>query len=327
MAYFNLCRLNLKKSQTSASTHVAWQQRDYTQFSAEELFKQLEEFNLFLDQKSFLSLAEPFESPEALLQALFPVSKEIEIIGPPYVRIFALWKLLAKHKRSLSILGYDLDRIIEKYDTKQDFSTEHLQNLLWECLRVLENSAHTPEENKAAFQQFSEYLAHNLEWFLYDYAKSLLAEGNNLQASEIIDDFFPYIHNESLFHFLQISQLFDISPSTMIRKVRSLIEEDNQSTDLLLEIARFAKTQKQKQLFLEIIPHLKNSLSTEKDFLETLSLSCDLMKNIGDITLYERLHTLISERNRSQHSPILDKTDQAVEKYFSLMQNPNGVES
>lgn len=327
MAYFNLCRLSFNKLKVPLPTDIAWQQQDYSNFSVEDLLQQLEDYNIFLDKKSFISLTQQFESPETLLQTFFPHNKEIEIIGPPYVRIFALWKLLAKHKRSLSILGDDLDRVIEKYDAKQEFSTEHLQGLLWECLRILENSAHTSEENKAAFQQFSEYLAHNFEWFLYDYAKSLLAMGSNLQASEIIDDFFPYIRDEPLFHFLQISQLLEISPSIMLQKIRGLVEEDNHSTDLLLEIARFAKTQKQKDLFLEIIPHLKGSLSKEEDFREALSLSCDLMKNIGDIALYERLHTLVSERNHAQQNPLLDKTDQAVEKYFSIMQNAQRMES
>ena len=81
----------------------SWQVKDYRKLTEEDLFNAFEKDQCFLDKQTFLSYVDESDSPEELAETLF---HQLDILEKEqrFLYIFELWRRLASHKQTLSIL-------------------------------------------------------------------------------------------------------------------------------------------------------------------------------------------------------------------------------
>ncbi len=321
-ALYNLIRMNWEEDPSLPVE--PWQVQDYRGLTTPQLFKELSNLSIPLDEKRFFSYAEQTLSPEELAETLW-VGDTFEEFDHAYLLIFELWRRLLPQKESLSIFCDELDVLMSLYDADELESEETLVSALSDLERILEEHTDQGEDPKEIFQEVSLHCAHDLESFIFDFASSEIDKDRPLSASELIDGFSSYIGDTQWFEFLKLRLLASSDSEEADPMLARILEDQKEDPDfeLLLEIARFVISRGETALFFEVAQEAKNLIETEQDFQELLAIASECYTLMGKEEKVKKIAEILKNR---QEIP-LEKEVSITDKDFKLIDDFNWSEA
>jgi hypothetical protein len=256
-----------------------WQVEDYRCILTEELFTRLSHLGIPLDKERFSSYAEEENSPEELTDTLW-ADEDLENFDRAYLIVFELWRRLLPNKQSPSIFCDELDRLITQYDQESLEDEDQLYEALIELEKILDQNTDHGVDPHLVFKEISLYCAHDLESFIYDFAAEEIDRQQNLNASELIEGFSPYITDEDWFEFLQLRLLEGVDPQEAEAMLARIIhkQKDHPDFELMLEIARFLINRGAIAYFIQTLKQARPHIQTEQDFQEILAIACQFYR-------------------------------------------------
>ena len=316
MTYKGRALYNLIKMNFNHDPHLeveSWQIEDYRNFSIEELFKRLEEHQIYLDKDHFLLYVEEADSPEELADFLC-VEEDYIKHEKVFLLVFELWRRLSPLKQVLSILCDELDHLIEAYEEGRQNNDEELQKQLLNTQRILEDYVDKGGDPLEGFKLISEYSCHNLELFIYEYIAHQIDIENDLYASEFVDGFYPYIKNKYWFDFLRIRLVSAVDPEEGNIMLDRLLESLTERSDLplLYEILNFLIYIGNKEQLLSTFNTVFRFLEVEDDLRELLSVVLDYFSYNKKIKEEKVIITLLEQRKEKSPEEKLNSQDSTL---------------
>lgn len=308
-ALYNLLRFSWLEDQ---SLEVEpWQIEDLRQVSSEELFLRLQKFGIVLDEGRLLLYAESCEAPEELVECLWVEEEEGDSqFDQAYLILFELWRRFLPHKQSLSIFCDELDHRISLYD-QDALGEDQLQEILKSLEDVLDENVDKGGDPQEIFATISSYCAHDLERFIYDYIVDQIDAENEMGASELVEEFYPYIKDSKWFDFLRCI-LFAVTDSEKAQlELRRLLEQlqEEPDFDLLVEIAEYLVHQEGQSLFIQTMNQAIQLLETEEQFQELLEIVVRFFQCTDRDEEYQIFQSLIEKRSHHSLDMPLDEAD------------------
>lgn len=294
----------------------AWCLEDLRLIELEELFQRLEKMGIFLNKLSFVNYAEEVESPEELAELVLDGISEIKKYDQGYLTLFEIWRRLLPEKQTISIFCDELDRRIELYDQGLLESDEPIQDALANLVEVLEENIDAGATPSDIFKSLSEYLAHDLESFLYDYISEVLDEENLLYGEELLEDFSPYVSEPDRFAFLEAR----LVSYTNIREANDLVEgllKKKLDATFLLDILKFLSTSGDRSLFLTTVKKISPLIQTQDDLYEVLSVAAEYYSRLDEDRLEDAILNLMTKVKESD-SPVSSK-DSHLREFLKLL--------
>lgn len=300
-----------------------WQVEDLRLLSEAELFKRLKGLDIDLTKKSFNEYAQSISSPEELVDALW-VSEEVdERFDQAYLLLFELWRRLLPEKQSLSIFCDGLDHLLYLYDQGKIENEEVLQTALKDLETLLDENVDRGGDPQELFAEISNYCAHDLEAFIYDYTAEQIENGHSLYASELIDGFCQYVSDSKWFEFLRAALLFETDEEESRVLFERLFEHlhENPDLDLLIECARFLIKRGSPKLFLSAIKQARPLIETEQDFQEILALTSQFFRLLEREDVCKKLDPLLKQRQSYPLNQKIESGDPALSQYYKLLKD------
>jgi len=321
-ALYNSLRISwLQDGQISVEP---WKVEDYRLLGVDALFSRLQERSLFLDRTSFKTYADQFDSPEELTQWLI----DDEELSPEdydqiYLVIFELWRRLAAEKPSISILCDELDLQIYHYDQGNVDHLETLQDAINNFHVVLEENVDQGMQGEEVFAAVSEFCAHDLEHFFYDYIADQIDAQESDYAMELIDQFYPFVSDKKWFDLLK-ARLVNIrdlhEANAMIEQVfLANKEEERPSLALNLDILSLMVQGGNYDLFLQIIAHTLSLIECEEEFIELLTVTADYFRCLDEDGIQEKIEQLIAKRAHREKSASIEQEDADIAAFKALL--------
>lgn len=319
-ALYNLIRMNWLED--PALPVEPWQVEDYRSIPTEELFTRLSHLGIPLDEQHFLLYAEEENSPEELTDTLW-VHEDLENFDQAYLVVFELWRRLLPTKQSLSIFCDELDRLITQYDQESLEDEEQLYEALIELERILDQNTDHGVEPHLVFKEISLYCAHDLESFIYDFASEEIDQEQNLNASELIEGFSPYITDEDWFEFLQLRLLEGTDPQEAEAMLARIIHEQKDQPDfeLMLEIARFLVNRGAIAYFIQTLKQARPHIQTEQDFQELLAIACQFYRLLDKDSEALITGDMLAKRQQLPLEKEIHADDPDVKALYDLVQD------
>jgi hypothetical protein len=292
-ALYNLLRLNAAEDATVDAE--PWALENLREIPEEELFARLKNKGIELDIHTFLQFTETTDTPEGLSEILLSDIAEEKEQDALYLIIFELWRRLLPERPSLSIFCDELDYQIALYDQNPKMSDEHIQDCLANLIEILDENVDTGVEPGEIFVSISNFCAHDLESFLYDYIADLLDNGSQLYASELLEGFSPYINDPIWFNFLRarLISFTDIGKANAM--IHQMIEEDL-PLDLLLEILSFLVEAGEHELFVATFKKILPLLKSEEELSEILEMGAEFFTRLDQDQHAEEIQNLLQQR-------------------------------
>ncbi len=320
-ALYNLLRITwLEDRQVKIKP---WQVEDYRSLSTESLLSRLRDLGIVLDESSFLAYAEDCDSPEDLVDCLWVDEEDLDRQDASYLILFELWRRLLPEKQSLSIFCDELDQLIELYDQGELTDEEALQESLEDLEDILDEAADSSGSPEKAFEEISQFFAHDLYGFLYDYISDQIESGNDTYASELIDAFHEFTPDKKRFDLLKAWLFARMDVEELNRVAGRLLEEllEDPDLELLLEIAKFLVHRGDVRLFMRTVRHAISLLKTEEQFQQLLHLTAEYYRCLDKDEEEKFIHQLIQKRKeRNLHMP-LDPSDQAIQHILEIVKH------
>lgn len=303
-AIYNLLRLNARED---PSLQVEpWALEDLRSIELEQLWKKLTVLGVRLEKESFLHYAEECDSPEQLAELIVDENQAPEIFDRIYLLLFEAWRRLLPERPSLSIFCDELDAQIDLYDMSVLNSDEHIQDGLANLLEILEEHIDAGMNPQKAFVSVSEYCANDLESFLFDYISDLLDQNNTLYASELLEEFNPYISHSPGFLFLQARLLSFTDIKEANRNIKALLTKELDS-DLLFDVLHLLVTTGEHDLFQSAMRKLLPQLNNEEDLHEAMDLAADYFRRLDHDELEQAILHI-----KNQATPDVDQFQKLV---------------
>lgn len=294
-AIYNLLRINAKED---PSLKVEpWVLEDLHSLPLEVLFSRLKKKGISLEKASFLQFAEESDSPEELAELLLPEGLEPAEQDRLYLLLFELWRRLVPERPSLSIFCDELDRWIERFDTDLIDSDEPMQDALANLVDILEEHVDAGLKPHEAYARISEYCAHDLELFLYDYMSNLIDEENPKYAMELLESFAPALPHSLRFRLL--GARLSTEPAESNRLLKEVVEHPKADLALLFEALRCLTGIGEGDLFPRTLQKVIHGIKTEEEFQEVLELSAEYYRRLDQDHL-EQAILQIKEKRGSQ---------------------------
>ena len=317
-ALYNLLRISCiedRKTQVKP-----WQVEDYRSLPQEEIFSRLKDLGVVVDESLFLAYAENCDSPEDLVECLW-VEEDLDRQDQAYLLLFELWRRLLPHKQSLSIFCDELDQLIEAYDQGVLVDEEVLEQRLKELEDILDEAADLSGEPETVFEDLSQFCAHDLHGFLYDYVSDQIEQGDETYASELINAFYEFLPDKKSFDLLKAWLFASMDLEELNRVAERLLNEllEEPDLDLLFEIAKFLVHRGDVRLFMQAIQHAIPLLKTEEQFQQLLRLTAEYFRCLDKEEEEKHIHELIEKRVAQDLLKPLDPSDQALRHIMGLI--------
>ncbi len=295
-AIYNLLRLNAQE--TSGADVEPWALENLRDISLDALFQRLSVWGISLDKNSFISFAAECDTPEDLAELLQEESVSPKQHDQVYLLIFELWRRFLPEKQSLSIFCDELDHRIFLYDQGVFESDEPIQDILANLQEILDENQDEGEDPLEIFQAISEYCAHDLEGFIYDYITELLDGGDVSYAQELAEGFFPFLPKSLWTQFLRARILSFSDPSKANAEVARILDKhpDNE-TPFLFETLRFLSVSGEHRLFIAVIQKIIAQLQTEEEFEELLEIAADYYRRLDQDDVEMAIERLMKKRS------------------------------
>lgn len=275
-ALYNLLRLNAEHDPTFSCE--AWQIENMRVLSSESLFERLQNLGLILDDKRFHSYGSEADSPEELTELLVEEEADQRVHDHIYLLLFELWRRRFPEKQTLSIFCDELDHQMDLYESSELVSDESLQDALANLVDILDEHVDEGADPKKIFVRINQYCANDLVQFLFDYISDLLDTDSLLYASELIDDFEPYLSGLPWMEFLTIRLLALSDPIAANVQMAKLLKKKEMPLGLLIELLRFQVTYGEKELFFALLQSMAPLIKTSEELHEVLELSAEYFR-------------------------------------------------
>lgn len=295
-ALYNLFRLNAKEEQ-EADDSASWRLENFRSLPIEKLFERLSKEGLLFEKSTFIKYAENLDTPEDLADFLLEDTADPKQYDRCYLYLFELWRRLLPEKLSISIFCDELDHRIELYDEGKLESDEPIQDALANLEEILEENSDAGGKPVDVFIRLSEYMAHDLEGFLYDYISDILEEENLLYAQELIDGFSPYMADASWFEFLRAkyASYQDIKEANDL--FFKLLKKEPEKI-LLLEMIKFLSKAGDRSLFPLAVKKILPLLQTQGELHEVLRSASEYYRRLDQdyleaaiLKIMKKIHT------------------------------------
>jgi len=314
-ALYNLLRLNSLEDPSISAEE--WQIKDLRTLSLDELFHQLNNLNIQLDKHAFVQYANSCESPEDMTDVILAEIDEQSLYDMVYLLVFEIWRRLVPEKQTLSIFCDELDNRIYQYDQGILDNDEIIQDSLANLMEILDENADLGVEPKEIFNSLTEYCAHDLEGFLYDYICEQIDAGYFLYAAELIDGFYPYLSDLKWFDFLKAKVVADEDISDANEIVKKLVKElkKNNDLDLQLEILRFMVQVGDRALFVKLAKLTLEILNTEEDFVELMKIVADYYRRLDQDDIEKSIQRIMNLRQDKEPAEKINLEDPDIKKF------------
>jgi len=273
-ALYNLLRFNAKKDPSIKAE--PWALENLREASLDALWRKLVRLKIPLDATHFVQFAKECDSPEALADLLLDET-QANLYDPIYLILFELWRRFFPERASLSIFCDELDFQMDHYDSGELQSDEPIQDGLANLLEILEEHVDQGMSPKLAFTSVSEYLATDLTTFLYDYILDLLDQGGTLYASELIEEFSPYIPDPIRFDCLAVRLQTNIVQAN--QQIKALLHKPLEQ-DLLFDLLHLLAAIGEHELFQAAIKKLLPTLTDEEEIEEILDIAIEYYRRL-----------------------------------------------
>lgn len=306
---FNLLRMNWL---IEPFPDVAdWQIEDYRTLTIDQIFKRLEQDELRLDVETFLAYAENSETPEELTNVLTEGVEETATQDRIYLLIFELWRRLLPEKPCLSIFCDELDYYIGLYDAGELESLEPLEDTLINLKAILEENTDLGNPPPEVFQTVSEACANDLEDFLYDFIADQIDQGNDSYATELLDIFYPYIHELRWFDLLRARVVALTDPQKVHQLLHKIVEEAEKDPDLAfnLEVLSFMVQGGEREALIELVEQTLSLIATEEELHDLLTTCADYYQRLDYEWEEGALQKLIANRQKRKKDEPVSRED------------------
>jgi len=294
-AFYNLLSMNLCDEHYP---HHPWQIKNYRELKTSELFEILRIEELHVDLDVFLLYSEKCDSPEEIANVLVEDQEDEERLEKVYLVVFELWRRFCREKESLSVFCDELDHQIFQYDQIHN-NVDQLQELIDQLQDILYQNTKEGENPKDVFIVVSEFLAHDLEEFIYDFSADLLDEEEGLYVSEIIDGFYDYIEYPLWFDFLRVRVVALADPLEATTLLQLLVEkvEEQEDLDLYFEILKTLSYEEEIPLFNLVFEKIEPLLHQEEDFQDLLEIMKDYFSSLDKEEEEKKVDEILKQRN------------------------------
>jgi hypothetical protein len=180
---------------------------------------------------------------------------------------------------------------------------------------------------REAFQSFSQYCSQDVESFLYEYHSDLIDEDKLLDASDLLDRFYPFFLDTTWFDFLRARILTPTDPHEANIVFKSILEElkEELDLDLLLEIAAFLVHHGDPHLFQQAASQAFELLTIEEDFQELIATVADYYQCIDQEKEAEELQSLFKNRKDKSLDKMLDRADPDLAIFEVYLKTSTGM--
>ena len=296
---YNLLRMNWLRDPTV--TAEPWQVADYRHMPLETLFDQLGRLDIPLDRISFLALAEELDSPEDLTEHLIADKQvDTEAYDQIYLLLFELWRRFIPEKLCLSVFCDELDYQIELYDSGELTNFEMLEDVLSNLVIILNDNSEDDIDPKIIFQSISARCANDLETFFYDFITDQIENKNLPYATELLEDFGPYVSDSKWIELLKARVLTftDIPKANYL--IRQLMRRvaDKPDPEFNMEVLSVFLQGCEKDLFLSLVNQTLPLIKTEEEFQDLLAISADYFHFLDEDQQEKALQKILKERSK-----------------------------
>ncbi|MBS0652290.1 MAG: hypothetical protein JSR39_02045 [Verrucomicrobia bacterium] len=297
-----------------------WQVEDYRSLSTDTLFARLKDLGIVLDEQSFTAYAESCDSPEDLVECLWVDEDDLDKQDASYLLLFEIWRRLLPQKQSLSVFCDELDQLIEQYDQGLLDDEEVLQKNLEDLEDILDEAADLSGSPVKVFEDLSQFCAHDLHGFLYDYISDLIERGDETYASELINAFYEFLPDKKWFDLLKAWLFASMDIEELNRVAGRLFEQllDEPDLDLLLEIAKFLVHRGDVRLFMHAARHAIPLIKTEEQFQQLLRLVAEYYRCLDKDEEENHIHQLIQKRAEHDLQMPLDPSDKTLQHILGI---------
>jgi len=290
-ALYNILRLTAKDDPSIEAE--PWALENLREVPLEALWKKLARLKVPLDAAHLKQFAEECDSPEMLTDLLLDETQS-DVYDQLYLVLFELWRRFFPEKASLSIFCDELDFQIDLYDNEKLQSDEPIQDGLANLIEILEEHVDQGISHQEAFTSISEYFANDLVSFIYDYITDLLDQDNTLYASELLEEFAPYMPDPLRFDCLEAS-LFSLTDVVQANHlIKSLLDKPLEP-DLLFDLLRLLAAVGEHDLFLTAIKKILPCVKEEEDIEELMDLTVEYYRRL-DLDEQEQAILRIKEK-------------------------------
>jgi hypothetical protein len=304
-ALYNLLRLNWR---VDPSLEVeAWQVANLRDASMEKIFEELGELGIAMDEATFGAYADECDTPEELADLLTEEETDIRREDHIYLLLFELWRRLAPEKQSLSIFCDELDHLIDRYDREEE--VPELEDALVYLQDILADNVDEGVDVKEVAARLGTFLASDLEDFLHDYISEQIDEGHMDYASDLLEEFAPFMTDERWADLLQMRIWSATEPGQAHQALENLLSylKDEPDLDLLLEIAHHAIHVGDDTLFKHLIEVTVPLLEVESDLVALLERCATYCESTGACDLSEEIEQMLFSRDRDPLAPLIDE--------------------
>jgi hypothetical protein len=186
---------------------------------------------------------------------------------------------------------------------------------------ILDEHVDSGAEPTEVFSLLMQYLAHDLEGFLYDYISELIEVGNYPYASELLDGFYPYMEELAWFDFLKVKLLsFEdiIASNEMIEKILKELKRDS-DLDLQLELLRFMVQAGDRDLFVQLTKKTLSCLKKEEDFLDLLEIVSEYYQRLDLEEVEKALQKILIRRQSKEVLGKIDLKDPDIKEFKLIL--------
>ena len=269
-----------------------WEVRDYRSLTDEELFSGLKGLGVFLNEYELSQIAESGKTPEDIDFQLTGAKKE-----EAYLYLFELWKRKCPDQKTIAIFCDGLDALIDVYDQGNLIEDE---TLLVELFDILDESVDEGLKPKTVYKQLTAYLAHDLSSFFYNYIYDQLDRGNEMSASEWLENIYAYVEGNLWFEFLRIRLLRGVPSEDSTAMMSRFLEKLKSRSDIELsfELLYYLIETGHKDLFINTYKNVLKEIKHEDHFMEMLEIIFAFY-SLNDLEREENLiRELIQERKK-----------------------------
>jgi hypothetical protein len=316
-ALYNSLRMSFL--QTPTMQLEPWKVEDYRKLSTEELFGRLNSHEIVLDRSSFVAYADEHDCPEELYDSLMHERGESDQV---YLLLFELWRRLVPEKQSISIICDELDHQIFLYDSKAESNEEELVDAIASFYAALEENVDRGLEHDDVYAAASEYLANDIQTFLIDYLSDLIERGEYLYASEILEQFYPFMPDKKWFDLINCRLIASQDIHSGHKALRSIYIQHLDEPDLQfnLDILSYLVNLPDPDLFHTVAKASLPLVEEEDDFQELISITSEFYRNYERLEFAEKLSQLLEKRESKACIAAVSRDDpdrKVLEQIFS----------
>jgi hypothetical protein len=300
----------------------AWQVENYRDMSQPLMFSRLREHGLDFSKNNFCQLAEGYDTPEELTEALIDLEEAApETEDRVYLLVFELWRRLETDKPCLSVFCDELDHQIFLYDRNQAQDVEDIQDILSNLQVILNENADQGGDPIEVLHSVNKGCANDIETFLYDFISEQIDNDNFSYASELLDACIDYVDDDKWFEFLRVRIMTHTDPENARILVQQLAEEALVENDLQFNLELLAEMVQDgdPEPFKELTLQTSEFLEREEDFQDLLTVCLDYYSCQDQEAEERQLLGILESRSQKPLSNSFDKTDQDLEKLFLII--------